>query len=171
MFYTILEDLILYRRLSIKPGKYSNYELKLHKYFFNKTQIDPNYIILIKIEHIEFIFFFVKQDKYFQAKAYLNSIRHNIKNKKVLIIGLDQTLINLLFNLFADLYIDDIKVERNNVKAEYEISLCFLNELNTYHIAVGESGCYIKAVNELMRKHITFDDEKTPLTIKCSKSF
>ncbi len=170
MFYTILEDLILYQRLSIKPSKYTNYELKLHNYFFNKTQIDPSYIILIKIEHIDFIFFFVKQNQYFQARAYLNSIRHNIKNKKVLIIGLDQTLINMLFNLFPDLYIDDIKVERNKGKEKYEISICFLKDLNTYHIAVGERGCYIKAINELMNNHITFDDDRTPLIIKCSKS-
>ena len=171
MFYTILEDLILYQKLRIKPSKYSNYELKLYNYFYNKTQIDPSYIILIKIEHIDFIFFFVKQNQYFQARAYLNSIRHNIKNKKVLIIGMDQTLINLLFNLFPDIYIDDIRVEKNMGKEKYEISICFLNELNNYHIAVGESGCYIKAVNELMKKHITFDDDKAPLTIKCSKTF
>ena len=170
MFYTILDDLILYQRLSIKPGKYSNYELKLHKYFFNKTQIDPSYIILIKIEHIDFIFFFVKQNQYFKARTYLNSLRNNIKNKKIMIIGIDETLINLLFNLFPDLYIDDVKIELNNIKEKYEISLCFLNELNTYHIAVGESGCYIKAVNELMRKHIALNDDKIPLTIKCSKS-
>ena len=48
MFYTILDDLILYQKLCIKPSKYSNYELKLHKYFFNKTQIDPSYIPRIR---------------------------------------------------------------------------------------------------------------------------
>ena len=170
MFYTMLHDLILYQRLSIKPGKYSNYELKLHKYFFNKTQIDPSYIILIKIEHIDFIFFFVKQNQYFQARVYLNSIRSNIKNKKVIIIGRDQTLINLLFNLFPDLYIDDIRVQINNGKEKYEIFICFLKDLNTYHIAVGEHGCYIKAINELMNRHIIFDNNRTPLTIKCSKT-
>jgi hypothetical protein len=162
--------------LSIKPGKYSNYEIKLHNYFYNKTQIDPRYIILIKIEEIDFIFFFVRQNQYFQARSYLNSIRHNIKNKKVLIIGMDRTLIKLLFNLFPDIYIDDIKIERSNKGENYEVYICFLNKLNDYHIAVGERGCYIKAVNELMRKHITFDDvndddDRTPLTIKCSKSF
>ena len=59
MFYTILDDLILYQLLTIKPSKYSNYELKLHKYFFDKTRIDPSYIIIIKIEDDEFIFFFI----------------------------------------------------------------------------------------------------------------
>ena len=83
---------------------------------------------------------------------------------------MDQTLINMLFNLFPDLYIDDIIIERNNVREKYEISICFLKEMNTYHIAVGERGCYIKAVNELMNKYIMSKDIKTPLTIKCSKS-
>lgn len=167
MFYTILDDLILYQCLTIKPSKYSNYELKLHKYFYDKTQIDPSYIILISIEHIDFIFFFVKQDKYFQAKTYLNSIRNNINNKKVMIIGIDNTLINLLFNFFPDLCIDNIKIDINYIKGKYEISICFLKDLNIYHIAIGEHGCYIKAVNELMNKYITFNDSKTPLTIKC----
>ncbi|MFX0039856.1 MAG: hypothetical protein ACFFCY_01260 [Promethearchaeota archaeon] len=167
MFYTILDDLILYQQIAIKPSKYSNYELKLHSYFYDKTQIDPSYIILIKIEQIDFIFFFIRQDKYFQATTYLNSIRHNISSKKVMIIRFDNILINLIFNLFPDLCIDDIEIEINKVKGKYEISICFLRELNIYHIAVGERGCYIKAINELMDKHIIFDNSHTPLTIKC----
>jgi len=166
MFYTILDDLILYQHLSIKPPKYSNYELKLHNYFYEKTQVYPLYIIIIKIENNDFIFFFVKQNNYFQAKANLNSIRNKIISRKVMIIRFDKILINLLFNLFPDLCIDDIEMEINNIKGKYEISLCFLKELNIYHIAVGERGCYIKAVNELMNKYVTFNYSKTPLTIK-----
>ncbi len=167
MFYTILDDLILYQQLTLKPSKYSNYELKLHNYFYNKTQINPTYIILINIEGIDFIFFFVKQDRYFQAKTFLNSIRNNIKHKKVMIIRFDNILINLIFNLFPDLCIDDIEIEINKVRGKYEVSICFLRELNIYHIAVGERGSYIKAVNQLMDKHITFNNSYTPLTIKC----
>ncbi|MFW9998781.1 MAG: hypothetical protein ACFE9Q_04640 [Candidatus Hodarchaeota archaeon] len=170
MFYTILDDLILYQRLTIMPCKYSNYELKLHKYFYDKTEIDPSFIIIIKIEDLDFIFFFVRQDQYFQAKTYLNSIRNNIKTRKVLIIGVDKTLIHLLFNLFPDLCIDDIKIEINNIKGEYEITICFLKDLNIYHIAVGERGSYIKAVNKLMKKYITFNDSVTPITIRCRVS-
>ncbi|MFX1417481.1 MAG: hypothetical protein ACFE9N_01030 [Promethearchaeota archaeon] len=167
MFYTICEDLLLYQQLTLKPAKYSNYELKLHNYFYNKTQIDPSYIILIKSEDVDFIFFFIKQDQYFQAKSYLNSMRNNIKHKKVMIIRLDNILINLIFNLFPDLCIDDIEIEINKTKGKYEVSICFLRELNIYHIAVGERGCYIKAVNKLMDKHIIFENSQTPLTIKC----
>ncbi len=167
MFYTIADNLILYQYVSIKPSKYTNYELKLHRYFFEKTQTNPSCIILIKIEDLDFIFFFVKHNKYFQAKNFLNSIRNNIRNRKVMIISFDNILINLIFNLFPDLCINDIEIKINKVKGKYEISICFLRELNIYHIAVGERGCYIKAVNELMDKHITFNNSHTPLTIKC----
>ena len=167
MFYTILDDLILYQQLTLKPSKYSNFELKLHNYFYNKTQINPSSIILINIEGIDFIFFFVKQNGYFHAKTFLNSIRNNIKHKKVMIIRFDNILINLIFNLFPDLCIDDIEIEINRVKGKYEVSICFLRELNIYHIAVGERGSYIKAVNQLMDKHIIFNNCYTPLTIKC----
>jgi len=167
MFYTIAEDLILYQQLSIKPLKYTNYELVLHNYFYNKTQIDPLYIILIKIDQIDFIFFFIRQDKYFQAKTFLNSIRNNLCNKKVMVIRFDNILINLIFNLFPDLCIEDIEIETNKVKGKYEIYISFLRGLNIYHIAVGYHGCYIKAVNELMEKYVTFNNSYIPLTIKC----
>lgn len=161
---------MLYQQLIIKRPKYSNYELKLHNYFYEKTQVYPSYIIPIKIENIDFIFFFVKQNDYFQAKANINSIRSTIYCRKVMIIRIDKILINLLFNLFPDLCIDNIKIDINYVKEKYEILICFLKDLNIYHIAVGERGCYIKAVNELMNKYITFNDSKTPLTIKCRVS-
>ncbi|MDX1797089.1 MAG: hypothetical protein R3255_00430 [Candidatus Lokiarchaeia archaeon] len=167
MFFTILDDFILYQQLTLKPLKYSNFELKLHNYFYYKTHVNPSYIILINIEGNDFIFFFVKQDEYFQAKTFLNSIRNNIKHKKVMIIRFDNILINLIFNLFPDLCIDDIEIEINKLKGKYEVSIYFLRELNIYHIAVGERGSYIKAVNELMEKYFTFNNCYTPLTIKC----
>jgi len=84
-----------------------------------------------------------------------------------MIIRFDNILINLIFNLFPDLCIDDIQIEINKKQGIYEVSICFLKDLNIYHIAVGERGCYIKAVNELMYKHIIFNNSYTPLTIKC----
>ena len=169
MFYTILDDLILYQQLTIKPSKYTNYTLKLHNYFYRKTEIDPSFIIIIRIENIDFFFFFVNRDKYFQAKTYLNSMRREFRNKKILIIMVDNILINLLFNLFPDLCIDDITLEINNIKGKYEVFISFLKGLNTYHIAVGQKGVYIKAINELFDKHINFSNN-TPLTIKCRKT-
>ncbi len=170
MFYTLLEDLIFYQKLVIKPSKYTNYELDLHKYFYYKTKIDPSFIIIVKIEQIDFIFFFIRQRNYFEAKSYLNSIRNQIKHKKVMIIRLDYILINLIFNLFPDLCIDNVKIEINNVQGKYEIFIFFLKELNTYHIAVGQNGGYIRAVNELFKKHIKLYSSRTPLTIRCKKT-
>lgn len=170
MFYTILDDLILYQKLVIKPSKYTNYELDLHKYFYYKTKIDPSFIIIVNIEQMDFIFFFIRQRNYFEAKSYLNSIRKQIKHKKVMIIRLDYILINLIFNFFPDLSIHDISLEINNNQGSYEISICFLEDLNIYHIAIGQNGTYIKAVNALFRKNIRFCDIKTPLTIRCKKT-
>ncbi|MFW9970716.1 MAG: hypothetical protein ACFFDF_11005 [Candidatus Odinarchaeota archaeon] len=171
MFITILDDLILYQQVAIKPSKYSNYEIKLHQYFYDKTRVDPSCIILIKIEDVDFIFFFVKQNKYFYTKTFLNSIRNNIKAKKVMIIRYDNILINLIFNLFPDLCIDDIKIEFNKLNGLYEVSICFLKDLNIYHIAVGERGCYIKAVNKLIEKYIIFKSCYIPMTIKCQATY
>jgi hypothetical protein len=170
MFYTILDDFILYQYLTIKPSKYTNLELDLHKYFYSKTSIDPSYILIIKIEQTDFIFFFINQNNYFEAKSYLNSIRNQIKHKKVMIIRMDNILINLIFNLFPDLYIHDISLEINYIQGKYEISICFLKDLNVYHIAVGQNGIYIKAVNELFSKYISFYGIKTPLVIRCKKT-
>jgi hypothetical protein len=167
MFYTILDDLILYQPFKLNFIKYSNYELKLHNYFYQKTQINPSYIIIIKIENIEYIFFFINHKRYFEARMHLNSIRNQINSKKILIIRFENILINLIFNLFPDLCIDDIEIEINNVKGKYEIVICFLRHLNIYHIAVGTKGYYIKTVNVLFERHINFFSCKTPLTIKC----
>lgn len=166
MFYTILDDLILYQVLAIDNIKYSNYELNLYKYFYDKTKIEPSHIVIIKVEDNEFIFLFVKQDNYFEARTYLNSLRHKIV-KKISIIRFDNILLNLLFNLFPDLCIYDIGIEINNKEGKYEIIICFLKDLNIYHIAVGRNGIYIKAINELFNKHINFYKEDTSITIKC----
>ncbi|MFX1303396.1 MAG: hypothetical protein ACFE9X_08575 [Promethearchaeota archaeon] len=166
MFYTILDDFILYRLFTF-IGRYSNYELKLHNYFYNKTQIDPSYIIVINIENIEFIFFFINKDYYFKARMHLKSIRNDIKGKKVSIIRTNNILVDLIFSLFPDLCIYDIKIEVNNLTGMYEISIYFLEELNTYHIAVGRSGRYIKALNILFKKYINFDNIDTHIELKC----
>ena len=82
MFYTIADDLILYQIFSFVK-KYSNYELKLREYFFEKTKgIYPEFIVVIR----QFIFFFVKKEDYFGSKVYLDSIRREFSNKKVIII-------------------------------------------------------------------------------------
>jgi hypothetical protein len=161
-FYTIIDDLYFYQCCAF-VRKYSNFELKLSKYFYNKTNgIIPEIIIVID----KFIFFFVRKDRYFISKTYLDSIRREIAPKKVLIIRIDNIFINLLFSFFPDIYIHDIKIEVDNTTGKREISLYFL----TYKdrgIAIGRRGEYIKRVNELCQKYVILENKITPLEIRC----
>jgi len=161
-FYTILDDLYFYQMLSFVK-KYSNFELKLGKYFYNKTKgICPEFIIVIE----KYIFFFVKKESYFISKFYLDSIRREIKSKKVIIIRVENVFINLLFSFFPDLYIHDIRIEKEESSGVREISLYFL----TYKergIAIGRKGEYIKSLNKLCQKFLVLENRITPLAIKC----
>jgi len=161
-FYTILDDLYFYQMLSF-VRKYSNFELKLGKYFYNKTKgVYPEFIIVIG----KFVFFFVKNESYFISKFYLDSMRREIKSKKVIIIRVENVFINLLFSFFPDLYIHDIKIEKDESSGVREISLYFL----TYKergIAIGRKGEYIKSLNELCQKFLVLENRITPLEIKC----
>ena len=161
-FYTIIDDLYFYQMLAF-VRKYSNFELKLSKYFFNKTNgIFPEFIVVID----KFIFFFVKKDRYFTSKIYLDSIRREISPKKVLIIRADHVFINLLFSFFPDLYIHDIKIETDETSGRREISLYFLNYKDR-GIAIGRKGEYIKCLNDLCQRYIILENKITPLEIKC----
>jgi len=161
-FYTILDDLYFYQMLSF-VRKYSNFELKLGKYFYNKTKgVYPEFIIVID----KFVFFFVKNESYFNSKFYLDSMRREIKSKKVIIIRVENVFINLLFSFFPDLYIHDVKIEKDESSGVREISLYFL----TYKergIAIGRKGEYIKSLNELCQKFLVLENRITPLEIKC----
>ncbi len=160
-FYTIIDDLYFYQMLSF-VRKYSNFELKLNTYFYNKTNgITPEFIVVIN----KFIFFFVRKDKYFTSKIYLGSIRREIAPKKVLIIRAENVFINLLFSFFPDLYIHDIKIE-NDTSGEREVSLYFLSYKDR-GIAIGRRGEYIKCLNELCQRYIILENKITPLEIKC----
>jgi len=143
--------------------KYSNFELKLGKYFFNKTKgICPEFIIVIE----KYIFFFVKKESYFISKFYLDSMRREIKSKKVIIIRVENVFINLLFSFFPDLYIHDIKIEKDESSGMREISLYFLI-YKERGIAIGRKGDYIKSLNELCQKFLVLENRITPLAIKC----
>ncbi len=175
MFYTILDDLILYQTLSFFK-KYSNYELKLHTYFYEKTQIDPTYITVVRIEDVEYIFFFIRKEGYLEARTYLDSIKKEFrrrsyyskqKSKKISIIKADDVLINLIFNFFPDLDIYDIQIEINEYLGLYEIIVLFLKDLNLYHVAVGRNVGYIKAINAIFEEYINFENRNTPVKIKC----
>ena len=162
MFYTIVDDLILYQVFSFIK-KYSNYELKLREYFFEKTQgIYPEFIVVIK----QFIFFFVKKEDYFSAKVYLDSMRREITNRKIIIIRIERILINMLFSFFPDLNIDTVKIELDSESGKREISVYFLF-FKERGIAIGRNGDYIRAVNEIFDKYIVFRNRNSPIRVKC----
>jgi hypothetical protein len=162
MFYTISDDLVLYQILKFIK-KYTNSELKLYKYFHSKTGgISPEFVAII--DH--FIFFFVKNEYYFDSKTYLDSMRREIKGKKILIVRAENVLINFLFSLFPDLYIHNISLEINDFSGKREITIYFL----TYKergIAIGRGAEYIRSVNKLFIHHIIFENKSKLIEIRC----
>ncbi|MCK4379580.1 MAG: hypothetical protein KAW51_00470 [Candidatus Lokiarchaeota archaeon] len=162
MFYSLIDDLIFYQLLSFIK-KYSNFELKLREYFAQKTEgIYPEFIVVIN----QYIFFFVKNKDYFSSKMHLNSMRRQLNKRKILIIRMEKILINLLFSFFPDLNIDDIKIEVGNVSGRREISVYFLF-FKERGIAIGSNGDYIRAVNSIFENYVVFENNNTPLKIKC----
>jgi len=161
MLSTILDDLIYYQQLKFRR-LYTNEELRLYQYFVEKTGIKPKNVILIN----QFVYFFVDNRKYFKAKIQINSIRRELISKKILIIRSETTLIRLLFSLFQDLYIHDIRIEMNIYTGKREISIYFLSYKDR-GIAIGRNGEYIKTVNEFFERFVIFDYNRVPIKIKC----
>lgn len=162
MFYTIVDDLILYQLLSFVK-KYSNFELKLYNYFYQKTDgIFPEFILVIN----KYVLFFVKNENFFTSCKYLNSMRRELKKKKILIIRAEKILINLVFSLFPDLNIKNIKVEMDNNSGIRVLSIYFLF-YEERGLAIGHNGDYIKVINEIFKKYIVFENRNTPLEVKC----
>jgi len=162
MFYTINNDLVFYQVISYIK-KYTNLQIMLYNYFIKKTYgISPELIIILN----NYIFFFVKNENYFSSRTYLPLIRREIKNKSVLIIRTENILINLIFSLFPDLYIHDIKIEMNNKSGKREISIYFLF-FKERGLAVGVKGSYVKTINELFKNYIIFENRNKPLEVRC----
>jgi len=161
MLSTICDDLIYYQQIRLRRF-YSNQEIKLYQYFSEKTEVKPKIVILID----NYIYFFVDNKKYFKAKTKINGIRRQLASKKILIIRAENTLIRLLFSLFQDLYIHDIKIEMNIFTGKKEISVCFLSYKDR-GVAIGRNGGYIKAVNKLFEKFVIFEHNRIPIKIRC----
>ncbi|MFX0175734.1 MAG: hypothetical protein ACFE85_05860 [Candidatus Hodarchaeota archaeon] len=161
MLSTICDDLIYYQQIRFRRF-YSNQEIKLYQYFIEKTGVKPKIVILID----SFVYFFVDNKKYFKAKTKINSIRRQLTSKKILIIRAENTLIRLLFSLFQDLYIHDIKIEMNVYTGKKEISVCFLSYKDR-GVAVGRNGDYIKAINKLFKEFVIFEYNRIPIKIRC----
>jgi hypothetical protein len=149
MLYTILEDLIFYQVISFER-KFSNYEIKLAEYFLEKVNIYPKCVIIIN---------------YYRVKKHLYILRRQL-GKKVAIIREQSTLIHLLFSFFPDIFIFDINIENSNISKDRLISIKLLS-YEDRAIAIGRDGEYIKAINQLLKKHIIFQNRKSNIKIEC----
>ena len=158
----LTDNIFLSQKIRIKK-KYTNKELNLYQYFHNKTKFIPEYVVVLN----QFIFIFVNNAIYFEAKLYLNSIRKQLE-KKVVMIRAENTLIKLLFSFFPDPYIHDIIIEINeeNGKKFKTITIYFLS-FEERGIAIGRNGVYIKAVNQIFEKYIIYEKKDIPITLKC----
>jgi len=107
----------------------------------------------------------VKNQDYFKAKLHLGSFRRNL-GSKVLIIRAEKTLIRLLFGFFPDLYIHDIVSRINKYTGTINVTIYFIS-FEERGIAIGRNGEYIKAVNNIFEKYITFEKDIDSIKIKC----
>ncbi|MBY9007641.1 MAG: hypothetical protein KGD63_12900 [Candidatus Lokiarchaeota archaeon] len=151
-----------FQEISIKK-QFSNSEIGLYQYFFKKTGIFPQNIII----YHDFIFFFVSNEDFFFIYKYLSSIRRDISNKKILIIRNESSLIKLLFSFFPDIYIHDVELEKIESTKEFQAIICFLS-FEERGIAIGKKGNYIKAVNNIFNEYIYFHKDKVSIRIKCN---
>ena len=149
----------LYQKVKFKK-KFSNKELIFLNYFYEKTKIHAENVIITEY----FIFFFVRGRDYFKARLYRASFRKNLESK-ILIIRAEKVLIKLLFGFFPDPYIHDLKLvnEQNGSKTIIVYFLSFKDR----GIAIGRKGEYIKAINEIFEKFVLIDGEAIPIKIRC----
>ncbi|TXT66780.1 MAG: hypothetical protein BAJALOKI3v1_10050 [Promethearchaeota archaeon] len=164
------EDLIFSKEVNIRK-KYSNSELKLFNYFYEKTGgYFPENIIVLN----QFVFFFLNPQDYFFLSKYIHKIRKDFNSTKVLFIRNEEKLIKLLFSFFPDTYIHDIQIEwiessdeRRLSVEKILISILFLS-YEDRGIAVGKKGSYIHTVNKLFSEYIFIKNAECPIRIKCS---
>ena len=157
------DEYFLYQKVKLKK-KFSNKELIFLQYFYKKTKIFPENVIIT--EH--FIFFFVRGRDYFKARLFRATFRKNLE-RKILIIRAEKVLIKLLFGFFPDPYIHDLKLvnEQNDSKTVIVYFLSFKDR----GIAIGRKGEYIKAINEIFEKFVILEDVETPIKIKCENIY
>jgi hypothetical protein len=158
------DEYFLYQKVKIKK-KYSNKELIFLQYFYEKTKIYPENVIIT--EH--FIFFFVRGRDYFKARLFRDTFRKNLE-RKILIIRAEKVLIKLLFGFFPDPYIHDLKLVINKKSGLKTVMVYFLS-FKDRGIAIGRKGEYIKAINEIFEKFVILEDVETPIKIKCENIY
>ena len=165
MYSSLAETFFFSQVINIRK-KFLNTELKYTQLFFEKTNIFPVSVI----QTDKFVFFFVKPEDYFTAKSHIKNLRHILKNRKILVIRAETTLIKLIFSFFDDIYIHNLRKNENQKRNVIDILLLSNKDRA---VAVGKEGKYIKSVNYLFKNYISFKNpvKKTgsiPLELRCS---
>jgi len=164
MFNSLIHNLFLSQKIQFKT-KFSNKELILFNYFANKTKITPKNVFLIN----NFIFFFIEPVNYYRSKIYQHVLRRELSEKKLVIVSLQSTLIKQIFSFFPDVHIQDIRLKQNPIDNSLTIIICVLS-YEERNIAIGNSGYYIMAVNEIFKKYVEYKGQYytfIPFKIQC----
>ena len=160
-----VNELFFSQIVSIKK-QFSNIELNLSNFFYDITKIFPVCVICVN----EFIFYFVKSGDYLTAKSHLRKLRNLIRNKKILIIREEITLIRLVFSFFDDTYIHNVLFLEDRTRDIINVIFIFKEDRA---VAVGIEGGYIKAVNYIFNNYVLLNYpfnkmERYPLEVMCS---
>ena len=159
---SLFDNLLFYQKLTVKK-KFSNRELLLFHFFYDSTKIFPRNVIIVK----DIVFFFLDNEKYFEAKSKLPYLRKKIQNRRIVLVREEVVLVNLVFGFFPDPYIHRIRIERNMNTGQIVIIVGFLS-YEERGIAVGCKGDYIKAINTIFESYVTFADyQGFQVKIKC----
>ncbi|MHA1241038.1 MAG: hypothetical protein ACTSQU_09625 [Promethearchaeota archaeon] len=159
---SFINNLLFYQKLLVKKI-FSNEELLLYHFFHEITKRPPQNVIIVK----EFVFFFLKNEDYFKAKAKLPYLRKKFQHRKIVIVREEDVLINLVYGFFPDPYIHTVSIERNIYTGKTKIMVGFLS-YEERGIAIGCNGNYIKAVNEIFERYVTFVNHYgNQVKIKC----
>ncbi len=159
---SFINNLLFYQKLLVKKI-FSNEELLLYHFFHEITKRPPQNVIIVK----EFVFFFLKNEDYFKAKAKLPYLRKKFQHRKIVIVREEEVLINLVYGFFPDPYIHTVSIERNIYTGKTKIVVGFLS-YEERGIAIGCNGNYIKAVNEIFERYVIFVNHYgNQVKIKC----
>ncbi len=157
-----INNLLFYQKLIVKKI-FSNEELLLYHFFHEITKRPPQNVIIVK----EFVFFFLKNEDYFKAKAKLPYLRKKFQHRKIVIVREEDVLINLVYGFFPDPYIHTVSIERNKYTGKTKIIVGFLS-YEERGIAIGCNGNYIKAVNEIFERYVIFVNHyRNQVKIRC----
>ncbi len=159
---SFISNLLFYQKLIVKKI-FSNEELLLFHFFHETTKTHPQNVIIVK----EFVFFFLKNENYFNAKSKLPYLRKKFQHRKIVIVREEDVLVNLVYGFFPDPYIHTVRIERNIYTGKTNVMVGFLS-YEERGIAIGCNGNYIKAVNEIFERYVIFVSSKGfQVRIKC----